>query len=501
MVKKVYFNVQPNKYNDTRLQFYINMRCILTNLLKDHMKLFRFYLFFYCTAMSVSALELKTYPAPKGAKMNTDFTVTVNGNPIDVYRAAVRRTEKRFISMAYFDFSGEVTVEITAKVTIKKLAIRPLRAGIKAKRKEKSFRFKLKEPGNFSIEINNELDRWNLLLFANPIEINIPSKKDPKVIYFGPGLHKIGDGTGNPDNRITISKPGTTVYIAGGAVVQGAIFADGVKNITIRGRGILEGVLMEHDRKKKRYRCMEFRNVAGLNIDGIILQDAPHHGLMMVSCSKIEISNFHNVSYNSNSDGINPISCRDMVIRNTFVRTVDDGIAIKNGKFGAKGSTENLLIEDCVFWNDDWGNGIEIGFETTKGAVMKNIIFRRVDIIHSRSASGEAITIHNGDAADIHNILFEDVVIEDLKGSNGAIEFFIQKTKYSKDKTRGKIRNIRFVRVAWPNHKRSRIEGFDKSHKISNISFEDCTSSGKSIKNKADARIDTNKFVEGLTFK
>ena len=449
---------------------------------------------------SAAENRVVTYPAPAGVPLNSDFTVTVDGRPVDVYRFAVRRTLYRYIGVVSFDFSGRIIVEVTADIEVESVVIRPQRHKITPQVNGNRLSFTLDKPVNLSVEINDDLDRWNLMIFANPLQTDIPSPDDPGVIYFGPGLHKTGDGTGGPANRVTIDKPGTIVYLAGGAVVQGGIFAENVQDVTIRGRGILNGVLMEHERSKQRYRCLEFRQVEGLAVEGIILQDAPHHGLMMVSCHQVRVDNFHNVSQNSNSDGINPISCTNVAIRNTFVRTVDDGIAIKNGKFGANGPTENILVENSVLWNDDWGNGLEIGFETTKGAYMRHIMFRGVDVLHSRNGNGEAITIHNGDAADIHDVLFEDVVVEDLKGANGCIEFFIRKTKYSKDPERGKIRDITFRRVSWPAGGKVLLEGFDAAHTVENILFEDCRSGTQLLRGPEDLNLKTNTYVSGVRF-
>jgi hypothetical protein len=53
-------------------------------------------------------------------------------------------------------------------------------------------------------------------------------------------------------------KSGQTLYLAGGAFVQGAIQAENASNIRIAGRGIFDGSLMEHDTKKDRTNCSGF---------------------------------------------------------------------------------------------------------------------------------------------------------------------------------------------------------------------------------------------------
>ena len=62
------------------------------------------------------------------------------------------------------------------------------------------------------------------------------AKNDPNIIYFGPGVYK-------PDG-IPV-KSGQTVYIAGGAVIYGQMIPTELKNITIRGRGIISGAVYD----------------------------------------------------------------------------------------------------------------------------------------------------------------------------------------------------------------------------------------------------------------
>jgi len=76
--------------------------------------------------------------------------------------------------------------------------------------------------------------RHPLLIFANPIEADIPQRNDPNIIYYGPGIHK-------PAGSVINLKSNQTLYLAGGAVVQAGINVLDSENVTIRGRGILDG--------------------------------------------------------------------------------------------------------------------------------------------------------------------------------------------------------------------------------------------------------------------
>lgn len=56
---------------------------------------------------------------------------------------------------------------------------------------------------------------------------------------------------------------------------------------------------------------------------------------------------------------------------------------------------DNVVVERSVFWNAEWGNAMEIGFELLAPHV-RNIVWRDCDII--RVETGAVFSIHNGDS-------------------------------------------------------------------------------------------------------
>jgi polygalacturonase len=48
------------------------------------------------------------------------------------------------------------------------------------------------------------------------------------------------------------------------------------------------------------------------------------------------------------------------VVDGVFAHTKDDYVAIKSGgDYPADQPTDNIRIQNCVFWNSIWGNAIE----------------------------------------------------------------------------------------------------------------------------------------------
>ncbi len=151
----------------------------------------------------------------------------------DPYTAQFFPKENNWVS---FSFSGKVTVVIEP-INIKTIGVelRPDPQGVKASLKDGKIRVDITRPGQYYVLVKAQGDETfdfehPLFIFANPPETGVPLKGTPGVHYFGPGVHNIGF-----QYKI---KAGETVYLAGGAMVQGSIYYDGA-GVKILGRGIL----------------------------------------------------------------------------------------------------------------------------------------------------------------------------------------------------------------------------------------------------------------------
>lgn len=106
-----------------------------------------------------------TYPAPIGEDLSLDYTIEVNGLAVPAYLAKTQHYDKKY-SIAYFDFSGSVTVTIKSQFPLTHLAILPDRYGIDAQVDGNVATFTL----DSLVDISFESAGYNspLLLFTNP---------------------------------------------------------------------------------------------------------------------------------------------------------------------------------------------------------------------------------------------------------------------------------------------------------------------------------------------
>jgi hypothetical protein len=165
--------------------------------------------------------QVVSWQGPEGFASARYYQVKVNGTPVPVYDTPIA-------SYAVFDFTGKVTVEVTTMFDVRWVDVRPLRHNLKPTYTgDHSFTLALDQPGNLSLELNGRIRQQPLFLFSNAPEKNKPSRTDKNVVWFESGkLYK--------DVKLEL-QDNQTVYIEGGAVVQGYLFANNKKNIRIRG--------------------------------------------------------------------------------------------------------------------------------------------------------------------------------------------------------------------------------------------------------------------------
>ncbi len=313
-------------------------------------------------------VNVVTYTSPGKDPVTDEYSVRVNGKPADVYLALTQHHDEKYY-FSYFDFTGEIKVEITSKSDLKNVKILPESCGIKPDNVSgKALTFSTGRPFRISIERNGE--NSPLLLFGNEIEKETPDLKDPSVIYFGPGIHKPG--------KILLRR-NQTLYLSGGAVVSGGVEAEG-ENIKILGRGILDGTDYAHQQGPAVF-MIHLEKCRNVVIRDIILRGSWGYTIAPCGSDSVLIENVKICgSRVSNDDGIDPINSSNLVVSNCFVRTDDDCIAIKGHKGYNRKNSEKIIVKDCSLWTDR-ANIFRIGYESETGG-MQDITAQNIDVLH-----------------------------------------------------------------------------------------------------------------------
>ena len=347
--------------------------------------------------------KVVVYPAPVSETLSVDYVIEVDGKLIPVYTALTQHHDKKY-SIAYFDFSGSVTVKIKSKFSLEKLIVLPNKYGICPSIHQDEAIFQLDKPCDISFEPNG--CNSPLLLLTNEIEKDIPSKDNPNVIYFGPGVH-------NPENGLIKLSSNQTLYLAGGAIVNAGVEATG-DNITICGRGILDCSDWEHNAGPTDY-MINAKNCNNFVMKDVILKGAFWWTIVPQNCDRVLIEHVRLAgSRVGNDDGVDPCNSSNITVRNCFFRTDDDaispkGITRRGGEKLSK-SVENMLVEDCVFWVD-FANVFRIATESSYPAI-RNFTARNIDVIHFPNRNQVQIFwLHPTGEMVMENLTFENIKI------------------------------------------------------------------------------------------
>ncbi len=443
--------------------------------------------------LSFSCLaDVRTYSAPDGEKLSEDYQVQADSKKVDVYSA--RTLDAPFAgkewdfggpySFVNFDMSGKAIVKVTSKKNLRNTVIRPQSPGV-ACRIENDHELTISLDGPRKISIEPDGIRGPLLLFANPMEADRPKAGDANVLHFGPGVHNAG--------RIDLTE-GKTLYLAGGAVVKGAINARG-DNIRILGRGILDG--SDYEWRKGPYGVSLGIQGNNIEVSGITIRGSSHWTIVPRNSRKVTVRNVKLCNSRvQNDDGINPCNSQAVLISDCFIRSDDDCIAMKGLDLKGENNVERITVENCVFWCDR-ARIFLLGHES-RAAFMRDIVIRDIDIIHFTMTP---FLLEPGEEMRLENVRIDNVRINGA-GQRELIRLKPVVNQYMRNKVPGHIDNVRFkdVRVdGKPGEYRIQLQGADEQHRVTNIVLDGVSILGKPV-DRTSPCVSIGKFVDDVRF-
>jgi hypothetical protein len=427
-----------------------------------------------CLLALQAEAKLVVYPAPEGVDLNDDFTIRVRQSGsqewlsvptylvnVDEVRDVKHHVENA--SMAYFDFDGAVEVEVKFNGgAINTARVRPLSYGITPKISGNTLTFGLSDPLNLSVEVNGDIFH-NLHLFANPLESGKPEPDAKGVVYFGPGIHK-------PENGKCFNIPsGSTVYVAGGAVLMGQILLDNVRDVRVIGRGMIDRSVKEGVR---------IANCHNIYVEGITLTQLPTGG-----SDSVTIRNVKSISYYGWGDGMNVFASNNVLFDGVFCRNSDDCTTVYATRKGFTGGCRNITMQNSTLWADV-AHAIFIGLHgnTPQPDTIENLHYVNIDILDHKEKQVDyqgCLAINAGDNNLVRNVRFENIRIEDFRQGQLVHLHVTFNKKYCTAPGRG-IEDVVFKDITYTgtNAEISIVEGYDEQRRIRNIRFENLRING-----------------------
>ena len=367
-----------------------------------------------------AAPRVQSVPVPQELR-STAFTVTVNGQSVDVAHAAANY---EYLS---FDMTAPVDVTITAAEPgfwDKGVDIQPWRWGLRPTRDGQTIRFRLTEPVKLSITRPGDFlnHAQMLFLFASAPSPSMP--RDPLIHAFQPGAY----------HQSLNPKSGETYYLAPGSYFYGSLNLWKVDNVKILGRGtfVYEGTqdpnADEGWMQKPDWHCIGSLEAHHIEIDGLTcLVRARTWSIQMKDSSDFLFDDLRVIGGNpgnANQDGMDWLGGGDTIVRNSFLRASDDVFAMQGAWDGYKEAdmvrpghdVQNILIEHSVL-STSISNIVRAGWPQ-KVYNSKNFTLRDSDILHGGiGACGQTFAVLGfwgaKDAKGDHsNFTFENLFLD-----------------------------------------------------------------------------------------
>ncbi|MCG7381213.1 glycoside hydrolase family 28 protein [Paenibacillus sp. ACRRY] len=154
-------------------------------------------------------------------------------------------------------------------------------------------------------------------------------------------------------------------------------------------------------------------NCKGVLIEGLTIQNGPQWTIHPVYCENVLIRKVHVVSVGPNTDGLNPDSCRNVLVEDSYFETGDDCIAINSGMnedgWRVGKPCENIVIRNCTM--KEGHGGLVIGSGMSGG--VRNVYAHHCYI--GGGDRGIRLKSMRGRGGTVENICFEEIEINDVR--------------------------------------------------------------------------------------
>lgn len=251
---------------------------------------------------------------------------------------------------------------------------------------------------------------------------------DRETLAYLPGTREGAEGAGHARSGMlplgTWEGESQNMYCA-------LITGIGAKNVTIYGRGVLNGQAAHdnwwHDAKNifrpdqgkdvARPRLVFLTECEDVSLVGFTVKNSPSWNIHPVLCDRVSAYclTVKGPKDSPNTDGFNPESCSYVTVKGCHFSVGDDCMAIKSGKLSMprvlRPATHDMRIEHC-YMHDGHGS-VVIGSEAAGGVkdlTVKSCLFERTD-------RGLRVKTRRGRGKDAVNegITFEHIRMDEVK--------------------------------------------------------------------------------------
>jgi len=197
------------------------------------------------------------------------------------------------------------------------------------------------------------------------------------------------------------------------------LFKMGEENVPVEQRVFGEGFYL-------RPNFVQFYNSKNILIQGVTFKDSPMWFLNPVLCENISMLNLKIVGLGPNNDGIDPESCKDVLIADCYFDNGDDCIAIKSGRNNdgrrVNVPSENIIVKNCTMKNGH--GGVVIGSEISGG--VRNVFVENCEMDSPELDRAIRIKTNSVRGGVIENLFVRNLTVGQVKEAVIKINFFYE---------------------------------------------------------------------------
>jgi polygalacturonase len=284
--------------------------------------------------------------------------------------------------------------------------------------------------------------------------VTLFASTDPRLFDRGAGTCGSNDASGRG------CRPFLSAEDTRGSGIMGGGTIDGQGGQTMAGKDESWWQIARRAQKEKTRqnvpRLVQVERSQDFTLYGILLRNSPNfhvtlNGVDGFTAWGVRIDTPHDAR---NTDGIDPISSRNVTIAHSWIRTGDDNVAIKAG---GSGPSENISLLHNHFYS---GHGMSIGSETNGG--VRKVLVDGLSL--DGTTAGLRIKSNDTRGGSVSGILYHDVC---MRGVKSPIDI---NTHYEQAAVPGPLipsyTDIRMERVRSLAPGRVILEGHDDAHPL-----------------------------------
>jgi polygalacturonase len=207
------------------------------------------------------------------------------------------------------------------------------------------------------------------------------------------------------------------------------IWGEGVENVSIGGPGLIHGKGLVRNRNDQTPRGSGDKAISLKNSRNVTIRDVSilHGGWFAILATGVDNLTIDNIKIDTNRDGIDVDSCRNVRISNATVNSpFDDGICLKSSYgVGSVRATENVTITNCQVSGYDEGTFLDGTFKRTvkynrgptgriKFGTESNGGFKNITISNCVFDYSRGLAIESVDGGPIEDVAITNLTMRDI---------------------------------------------------------------------------------------